>query len=128
MLWAGLTSLLDTGFSTIYRSNNAGASWTRFDDGINASTELRSLSRDPQNHNIAPLVAGDHNSINWYDYSANATLVSSDTWQINLTAGGFGSYRPEPDAIRFVGGPACLDPVLFGNGFESAAAAPTCPN
>lgn len=337
VLWAGLTSLLDTGFSTIYRSNNAGASWTRVDDGINASTELRSLTLDPQNHNIlyaaaggyeanpgriyrgvwepanqsitwlsisvglpaesahsvvvdpfnadvlhagtdagvasikrlpdqdndgipddienlapdvpggimgpgdgngdgigdflqrdvgsigvvlrpgrgsataavttdlisgaggagcssgtaqavdvqlvdatalgldavdgstafyshplgtnsfeilgcsqatiriryhgaafaspqwtfrifAPLVPGDQDNIAWYDFSANATRVSSDTWQVNLNAGSFGSYRPESDAIRFVGGPACLDPVLFGNGFENASPTPACPN
>jgi hypothetical protein len=78
---------------------------------------------------FAPLVAGDADTIAWYDFSSNATRIAADTWQVNLTAGGFGSYRPEPDAIRFVGGPACFDPVLFGDGFESnAPVSAPCPN
>ncbi|MDZ4811164.1 MAG: hypothetical protein SGI99_00930 [Pseudomonadota bacterium] len=78
---------------------------------------------------FAPLIAGDPNNIAWYDFSSNATRVGLDTWQINLTAGAFGSYRPELDAIHFVGGPACFNPVLFGDGFESnPTVIPPCPN
>ncbi len=78
---------------------------------------------------FAPLVAGDQDSIAWYDFSSNATRIAADTWLVNLTAGGFGSYRPEPDAIHFVGGPACFDPVLFRDGFESnAPTTPACPD
>ena len=67
---------------------------------------------------FAPLIPGDQNSIGWYDFSSNATRISADTWQINLTAGSFGSYRPELDAIHFVGGPACFNPILFRDGLE----------
>lgn len=77
---------------------------------------------------FAPLLAGNQNTIDWYDFSSNATRLSADTWQVNLTAGGFGSYRPESDAIHFVGGPACFNPVLFADGMESGAPpAPVCP-
>ncbi len=77
---------------------------------------------------FAPRIAGDQDTIAWDDFSANATRVTADTWQVNLTAGGFGSYRPEPDAIRFVGGPACFNPVLFGDGMESNPVLLSCPN
>jgi photosystem II stability/assembly factor-like uncharacterized protein len=78
---------------------------------------------------FAPLFAGDQDTIAWYDFSSNATRIAADTWQVNLTAGGFGSYRPELDAIRFVGGPACFDPVLFADGFENnPPAGAACPD
>ena len=67
---------------------------------------------------FAPLIPGDQTSIGWYDFSQNATRISADTWQLSLTAGSFGSYRPELDAIRFVGGPACFNPILFRDGLE----------
>ncbi len=76
---------------------------------------------------FAPLIAGDVASIRWYDFSSNATRISADTWQLNLTAGGFGSYRPESDAIHFVGGPACFNPILFRDGLEdNPTVLPSC--
>lgn len=77
---------------------------------------------------FAPLIAGDQDTLGWYDFSSNATRIGVDTWQLNLSAGGFGSYRPELDAIHFVGGPACFNPVLFGDGLESnPPVIPACP-
>ena len=70
---------------------------------------------------FAPLVPGDQNGIKWHDFSASASRISADTWQVNLTAGGFGSYRPDSDAIYFIGGPACYEPTLFRDGFEDAS-------
>ena len=78
---------------------------------------------------FAPLIAGDQSTIGWYDFSSNATRISADTWQLNLTAGGFGSYRPELDAIHFVGGPACFNPILFRDGLEdNPVVLPSCGN
>ncbi len=77
---------------------------------------------------FAPLVAGDAASIQWHDFSGNASRISNDTWQVQLSAGEFGSYRPDLNAIRFVGGPACYNPLLFADGLESTPpAAPICP-
>ena len=78
---------------------------------------------------FAPLIAGDQTSLGWYDFSSNATRISADTWQVSLTAGSFGSYRPELDAIHFVGGPACFNPILFRDGFENnPIVLPSCGN
>ena len=78
---------------------------------------------------FAPLIPGDQNSIGWHDFSANATRISADTWQLRLTAGSFGSYRPELDAIHFVGGPACFNPILFRDGLEdNPTVLPSCGN
>ncbi len=77
---------------------------------------------------FAPLIPGDEDNLGWYDFSANATRIGIDTWQVNLTAGGFGSYRPEADSIRFVGGPACFNPILFSDGLETDPIVfPPCP-
>lgn len=76
---------------------------------------------------FAPLIAGDQASIGWYDFSSNATRISDDTWELRLTSGSFGSYRPEQDAIHFVGGPACYNPILFRDGLEDGPAVlPAC--
>jgi len=78
---------------------------------------------------FAPEQIGDAASIRWLDFSQNATRISGDTWQVQLTAGEFGSYRPDLDAIRFIGGPACYDPLLFADGLESTPPpAPSCPD
>ena len=78
---------------------------------------------------FAPLIAGDQSSIGWYDFSSKATRISADTWQVSLTAGSFGSYRPELDAIHFVGGPACFNPILFRDGLEdNPTVLPSCGN
>lgn len=78
---------------------------------------------------FAPLEAGDEANIGWFDFSSAAAKTAADTWELDLSAGGFGSYRPEDDSIRLVGGPACLDPTLFIDDFESAPATSTtaCP-
>jgi photosystem II stability/assembly factor-like uncharacterized protein len=65
-----------------------------------------------------PATPGDDASIKWYDFSTYATQLDSHTWQLSLTRGAFGSYRPDSTgAILFQGGPA-YDDDLFGNGFD----------
>lgn len=68
---------------------------------------------------FAPLEGGNADAFGWYDFSAHATRVGNDRWDVDLTAGAFGSYRPDDDAIKFVGSPACLDPTLFRDEFET---------
>lgn len=77
---------------------------------------------------FAPLTPGDADSIAWRDFSSLATRVSADTWQLELTAGEFGSYRPEANAVRFLGGPACYNPTIFSDGVEAEPSAlAICP-
>lgn len=65
-----------------------------------------------------PATPGDDSSIKWYDFSPHATRLDAHTWQLTLTRGAFGSYRPaSTGAILFQGGPAYSDRV-FGNGFD----------
>ncbi len=68
---------------------------------------------------FAPLQVGDPDTLGWHDFSAQAVRIGNDSWQLDLSAGGFGSYRPETDAIRFVGGPACYNPTIFSDGVEA---------
>lgn len=68
---------------------------------------------------FAPLEGGNADAFGWYDFSAHAARVGNDRWDIDLTAGAFGSYRPDDDAIKFVGSAACLDPTLFRDEFET---------
>lgn len=67
---------------------------------------------------FGPADPGDADEIGWFHWT-QAQRIGASTWRVQLTANAFGSYRPEPDAIRFVGGPACLDDRLLGDGFES---------
>jgi len=46
------TDLVSSGQSTIYRSTDAGLTFTRIDNGINGSVYLRALAMDPTNPNI----------------------------------------------------------------------------
>jgi len=65
-----------------------------------------------------PATPGDDSSIKYYDFSSKATLLDAHTWQLNLTRGQFGSYRPDSTgSILFQGGPAFSDRI-FGNGFN----------
>jgi len=65
-----------------------------------------------------PATPGDDASIKWYGFSAHSTQLDAHTWQLSLTRGAFGSYRPESTgSILFQGGPA-YDDDLFTNGFE----------
>lgn len=65
-----------------------------------------------------PAAPGDDSSIKWYDFSSNAVKLDAHTWQLTLTRGAFGSYRPAvTGAILFQGGPGYSD-RLFGNGFN----------
>ncbi len=73
---------------------------------------------------FGPLESGDQADFGWYDLPA-AIRVNASTWRLQLSAGGLGSYRPEPDAIRFIGGPGCIDDRLMGDGFETNAAPDT---
>jgi hypothetical protein len=65
-----------------------------------------------------PATPGDDASIKWYDFSPHAVQLDAHTWQLTLTRGQFGSYRPvSTGAILFQGGPAYSDRV-FANGFD----------
>ena len=65
-----------------------------------------------------PATPGDDASIRWYGFSAYAAQLDAHTWQLSLTRGAFGSYRPDSTgSILFQGGPAYDDDV-FTNGFE----------
>ena len=65
-----------------------------------------------------PATPGDDASIKWYDFSSKAVQLDAHTWQLTLTRGQFGSYRPDSTgSILFQGGPAYSD-RLFGNGFD----------
>lgn len=65
-----------------------------------------------------PQTPGDSNSLGWYPLGMLAQAVDANTWRLTLSANAFGSYRPDSDAILFVGGPAFFDTSLFSNGFE----------
>jgi len=65
-----------------------------------------------------PSTPGDDGSIAWYDFASHATQLDAHTWQLTLTKGAFGSYRPaSTGSILFQGGPAYSDRI-FGNGFN----------
>lgn len=65
-----------------------------------------------------PATPGDDASIKWYDFSQHAVQLDAHTWQLTLTRGQFGSYRPDSTgAILFQGGPGFSDRI-FGNGFN----------
>jgi photosystem II stability/assembly factor-like uncharacterized protein len=67
---------------------------------------------------FGPRDAGDQEDFGWYPLPT-VTRTGVSTWRLQLSADGFGSYRPELDAIRFVGGPACNDDRLYADGLES---------
>lgn len=67
---------------------------------------------------FGPLNSGNPSDFGWYDLPS-ATRTGPSTWRVILSADGLGSYRPETDAIRFIGSPACLDDRLTGDGFET---------
>ncbi|MBI2398863.1 MAG: hypothetical protein HYV17_13815 [Xanthomonadales bacterium] len=71
-----------------------------------------------------PATPGDDASFGWFDFSARAQLLAptENTWRLSLDANQFGSYRANPDSILFMGGPACLDDRLLGDGFEDVPA------
>lgn len=76
-----------------------------------------------------PSAPGDDGSIGWYAFGTRAALLSPtvNTWRLTLDANQFGSYRPVNDSILFMGGPACLDDRLLGDGFETTTSAlPAC--
>ena len=53
-----------------------------------------------------------------HDLGAIAHSVDAQTWQLQLTAGGFGSYRPASSgSILFEGGVATSERI-FANGFD----------
>lgn len=75
---------------------------------------------------FGPEDPGDLEQVGWFD-PIGVQRIGTATWRLPLTAQGPGSYRPEPDAIRLVGAPACVDVRLFADSFESVAAAmPWC--
>jgi photosystem II stability/assembly factor-like uncharacterized protein len=64
-----------------------------------------------------PSTPGDPATVGWYDFSARATQTASDTWQLSLDNGQFGSYRPaSANSILFEGGPA-YNEGIFRDGF-----------
>ena len=65
-----------------------------------------------------PSVPGDDTTIGWHDLSARAQRISGTRWRLSLDANQFGSYRPDDNAILFLGGPAFDDDRVFRNGFE----------
>ena len=65
-----------------------------------------------------PATPGDDASIKWYDFSPHAVQLDTHSWQLTLTRGQFGSYRPaSTGSILFQGGPG-YDDQIFGNGFN----------
>jgi photosystem II stability/assembly factor-like uncharacterized protein len=67
---------------------------------------------------FGPATPGDDASIKYYDFSSKATKLDAHTWQLTLTRGQFGSYRPaSTGSILFQGAPAYSDRI-FGNGLE----------
>lgn len=65
-----------------------------------------------------PATPGDDASIRWYDFSPYAAKLDAHSWQLTLTRGQFGSYRPaSTGSILFQGGPGYSDRI-FGSGFE----------
>ena len=67
---------------------------------------------------FGPATPGDNASIKYYDFSQHATRLDAHTWQLTLTRGQFGSYRPaSTGSILFQGAPAYSDRI-FGSGLE----------
>ena len=66
-----------------------------------------------------PSVPGDDASMGWHALGSIAQRLDARTWRLSLNANSFGSYRPDSDAILFVGGPAFFDTSLFADGFEN---------
>jgi photosystem II stability/assembly factor-like uncharacterized protein len=67
---------------------------------------------------FGPATPGDDASIKYYDFSSKATKLDAHTWQLTLTRGQFGSYRPaSTGSILFQGAPAYSDRI-FGSGME----------
>ncbi len=66
----------------------------------------------------APQTPGNDASLGFYDLGARAQVVGTNKWRLTIAANQFGSYRPDPNSILFVGGPAFNQDRLFGNGFE----------
>ena len=67
---------------------------------------------------FGPATPGDDASIKYYDFSPKATKLDAHTWQLTLTRGQFGSYRPaSTGSILFQGAPAYSDRI-FGSGME----------
>jgi hypothetical protein len=65
-----------------------------------------------------PATPGDDASVAWYDFSPHAVQLDAHSWQITLTRGAFGSYRPAvTGAILFQGGPG-YDDQLFAGDFD----------
>ena len=68
-----------------------------------------------------PATPGDDSSIGWYDFSPTdhasqyAVQLDAHSWQLKLTRGAFGSYRPaSTHSILFQGGPGYSDRVFAG--------------
>lgn len=67
---------------------------------------------------FGPATPGDDSTVGWHDLGAIAHRVNATTWQLQLTAGGFGSYRPASSgSILFEGG-AAYSERIFANGFD----------
>lgn len=66
----------------------------------------------------APQTPGNDSSLGFYDLGARAQVVGPNKWRLTIAANQFGSYRPDPNSILFVGGPAFNQDRLFGNSFE----------
>jgi len=67
---------------------------------------------------FGPSTPGDDSTVGWHDLGAIAHRVDAQTWQLQLTAGSFGSYRPASSgSILFEGGPAYSERI-FANGFD----------
>lgn len=65
-----------------------------------------------------PATPGDDASIKWYGFSQHAVQVDAHSWQVTLTRGAFGSYRPaSTGSILFLGGPGYSDRP-FASGFD----------
>ncbi|MEP6511571.1 MAG: hypothetical protein ABJB02_08255, partial [Dokdonella sp.] len=67
---------------------------------------------------FGPALPGNDASIKWYDFSSHAVKLDAHSWQLTLTRGAFGSYRPSvTGSILFQGGPAYSDRI-FASGFD----------
>ncbi|MBN8727689.1 MAG: hypothetical protein J0H15_08295 [Xanthomonadales bacterium] len=67
---------------------------------------------------FGPAVPGDPASIGWHAFDARATQVAPDTWELVLTNGAFGSWRPaSARSILFEGGPGWKEGI-FRDGFQ----------
>jgi hypothetical protein len=67
---------------------------------------------------FGPSTPGDDTTVGWHDLGAIAQRVDAQTWTLQLSAGGFGSYRPASSgSILFEGGVAYSERI-FANGFD----------